>query len=781
MPQLLIELFSEEIPARMQAGAARDLERMASERLKAAGLTYDALTTFAGPRRLTLVVEGLPVATPDREEEVKGPRANAPEQALEGFLRKTGLTKDQLVERDGVFFAVLSSKGQPTAALIPDMVDQIVRGFPWPKSMRWGSGTLRWVRPLKRIVALFDGHVVPFEIDGIASGDLTEGHRFLGCGRPFAVKDFADYRAKLESDFVMLDAVDRRLKILEAAQAVCAARGLALVDDDGLLDEVAGLAEWPTPILGDMDPAFLSLPPEVVRLSMKVHQKYFAVRDPQTHGLAPHFVVVANVEATDGGKALAAGNSRVLSARLDDARFFWDEDLKSGFEVWAKKLEGVTFHAKLGTLAERVERIAALAREIAPLVGADPDQAERAARLAKADLASAMVGEFPELQGVMGGYYVRALSSPLPLEGEGAGGWGGRTPHPASSPETPAESSSPAARQPAATPSQPSPLEGEGSRDAVADAVRDHYKPQGPADSVPTAPLTVAVALADKLDTLVGFWTINEKPTGSKDPFALRRAALGVIRLILTNRLRFSIDRLFDVQVLRHQISSQPDQSALLVEVLDAAVAGGMFGNEVRRLVASAEANAPTWLSQVRDHDPSLSDDLRGFLHDRLKVDLRDQDIRHDVIDACLAMEGSCDLTLLVSRVEALRDFLATDDGANLLAGYKRASNILKAEEKKGTVPTGMVQTGLPGQPEAETALAFAAAAAATAVDAALETEDFAAAMTALARLRAPVDAFFDQVMVNSDVAAERENRLKLLGQVRAVMGRVADFGMVGG
>ncbi|MFY7718946.1 MAG: glycine--tRNA ligase subunit beta, partial [Brevundimonas sp.] len=520
MAQLLIELFSEEIPARMQGGAARDLERMAAERLKAAGLTYEALTTFAGPRRLTLVVEGLPKATPDREEEVKGPRANAPEQALEGFLRKTGLTKDQLVERDGVFFAVLSSRGQPTAALIPEMVDQIVRGFPWPKSMRWGSGTLRWVRPLKRIVALFDGHVVPFGIDGIQSGDLTEGHRFLGCGRPFAVKDFADYRAKLESDFVLLDAADRRLKILEAAQKVCADRGLALVDDDGLLEEVAGLAEWPTPILGDMDPAFLSLPPEVVRLSMKVHQKYFAVRDPAKHGLAPHFVVVANVEATDGGKALAAGNSRVLSARLDDARFFWDEDLKTGFDVWSKKLEGVTFHAKLGTLAERVERIAALAREIAPLVGADPDQAEAAARLAKADLASAMVGEFPELQGVMGGYYVRALSSPLPLDGEGVGGWGGAASRQdraqeASSSDRPSPSA-PADRPPASTPSQPSPVEGEGYVEVVADAVRDHYKPQGPADSVPTAPLTVAVALADKLDTLVGFFAIDEKPTGSK-------------------------------------------------------------------------------------------------------------------------------------------------------------------------------------------------------------------------------------------------------------------------
>ena len=687
MAQLLIELFSEEIPARMQGGAARDLERMAAERLKAAGLTYDSLTTFAGPRRLTLVVEGLPAATPDRDEEVKGPRANAPEQALEGFLRKTGLTRDQLVERDGVFFAVLSSKGQPTAALIPDMVDQIVRGFPWPKSMRWGSGSLRWVRPLKRIVALFDGHVVPFEIDGIASGDLTEGHRFLGCGRAFAVKDFADYRAKLESDFVLLDAADRRLKILEAAQKVCADRGLALVDDDGLLEEVAGLAEWPTPILGDMDPAFLSLPPEVVRLSMKVHQKYFAVRDPAKHGLAPHFVVVANVEATDGGKALAAGNSRVLSARLDDARFFWDEDLKTGFEVWSKKLEGVTFHAKLGTLAERVERIAALAREIAPLVGADPDQAEAAAKLAKADLASGMVGEFPELQGVMGGYYARAFGHP----------------------------------------------------DAVADAVRDHYKPQGPADSVPTAPLTVAVALADKLDTLVGFFAIDEKPTGSKDPFALRRAALGVIRLVLDNQARIGL-------------SNQ-------------AVAPALAGlSDVARAVDKL----------------SIETEVVAFFADRLKVLLRDQGKRHDLVDAVFAL-GDDDLVRIVRRVEALDGFLATDDGANLLAGYKRASNILKAEEKKGAVPTGEVRTGLPGQPEQETALALAATAAATAVDAALETEDFAAAMTALSRLRAPVDAFFDKVMVNSDVAEERDNRLKLLGQVRTVMGRVADFGMVAG
>src|SRR3990167_10521222 len=363
MPQLLLEIFSEEIPARMQQGAARDLERMVSDRLKAAGLTWDALTTYAGPRRLTLVIDGLPAATPDREEEVKGPRASAPEQALDGFLRKTGLTRDQLTERDGVLFAVLSSKGRATTDLVAETVDQVIRSFPWPKSMRWGSGTLRWVRPIKRILCLFDGKVVPFEIDGIPSDAITEGHRFMGSGQLLKVSDFVDYRTQLEQNFVLLDVADRKLRILDQAKAACAAKGLVLVDDDGLLDEVAGLAEWPTPILGDMDPQFLALPPEVVRLSMKVHQKYFAVRDPAKEGLAPNFLVVANVEATDGGKALAAGNSRVLSARLNDARFFWDEDQKVGFDAWNAKLSGVTFHAKLGTLAERVDRIAALARE----------------------------------------------------------------------------------------------------------------------------------------------------------------------------------------------------------------------------------------------------------------------------------------------------------------------------------------------------------------------------------------------------------------------------------
>lgn len=720
MSQLLLEIFSEEIPARMQPGAARDLERMASDRLKAAGLTWDALTTYAGPRRLTLVIDGMPAATPDRNEELKGPKTSAPAQALEGFLRKTGLTQDQLVERDGVWFAEISSKGRATTEVVAESVDDIIRHFPWPKSMRWGTGTLRWVRPIKRILALFDGAVIPFEVDGIQSSDVTEGHRFMGAGQPFAVKDFADYRTKLERNFVLLDAADRKLRILEGAKAVCAAKGLALVDDDGLLDEVSGLAEWPTPILGDMDPQFLALPPEVVQLSMKVHQKYFAVREPGKDGLAPHFVVVANVEATDGGAALAAGNAKVLSARLSDAEFFWTEDQKVGFDAWNAKLKDVTFHAKLGTLAERVDRIAALAREIAPLVGADPAQAEQAARLSKADLASGMVGEFPELQGIMGGYYARLAGQP----------------------------------------------------DAVADAIRDHYKPQGPGDTVPTAPVTVAVAMAEKLDTLVGFFAIDEKPTGSKDPYALRRAALGVIRLVLENGVRMSLARAAD-QHLRW-IDEQSLNRRLNEEIQAKLELKDKFGgtDKVGAVASGGGIRIGAW--RLSTHD------LLAFFADRLTVLLRDKGQRHDLVAAVFAL-GDDDLVRIVRRVEALAAFLATDDGANLLAGYKRAAQLLKAEEKKGPLPEGAVATGLPNQPAEETALAFAAAAAASAVDAALEAEDFAAAMTALAALRGPVDAFFTAVMVNSDVAEERENRLKLLVQVRGVMNRVADFGQIAG
>ncbi|MFN3514165.1 MAG: glycine--tRNA ligase subunit beta [Phenylobacterium sp.] len=679
MPQLLVELFSEEIPARMQAQAARDFERMARERLAAQGLLPEGLTTFAGPRRLTLVAEGLPAAQGDRHEERKGPRVGAPDAAVEGFLRSTGLTRDQLVEKDGVYFAHIHRAGRPTAEIVAEMVPDIVKSFPWPKSMTWGRGTLRWVRPLRRIVCLFDGEVVPFFVDETESGDVTEGHRFMGDAQPFRVKDFDSYRDGLAKHFVILDAEERKAKIMDAARTLCFARNLELVEDAGLLDEVAGLAEWPTPILGEMDPAFLDLPPEVIRTSMRTHQKYFAVRDAATGKLAPHFVTVANIEAADGGRAIAAGNARVLSARLNDARFFWDEDRKVQLEDRLEKLKGVTFHAKLGTLHERVERIEALAADLALTVGAEPETAAEAARLAKADLVTGMVGEFPELQGLMGGYYAREQGLP----GE------------------------------------------------VADAIRDHYKPQGPSDEVPTAPASAAVALAEKLDTLVGFFAIGEKPTGSRDPFALRRAALGVIRIVLEGKLRLPLR--------------------------------SVFAGHGRRIAASGLEGA----------------DLLDFFADRLKVSLRDQGKRHDLVDAVFAL-GDDDLVRIVARVEALDSFLATEDGRNLLAGYKRAGNILKAEEKKGPLPEGPA-TAMAGAPAEEGALIAALAAAAPQVEKALAAEDFAGAMLALAALRAPVDAFFEAVLVNSENDAERENRLRLLVQVRDLMAQVADFSQVNG
>jgi glycyl-tRNA synthetase beta chain len=666
MPQLLLELFSEEIPARMQANAARDLERMARERLAAEGLLPEALKTFAGPRRLTLVAEGLPAAQADRHEEVKGPRTNAPEQALEGFLRKNGLTKDQLTERDGVWFAHLHKPGRPTAEIVAEMVEAIVRNFPWPKSMTWGRGTLRWVRPLKRILCVFDGEVVPFWIDEVQSGDATEGHRFMGDAQPFKARNFDDYADGLARHFVVLDPEERKERILDAARTLCFARNFELVEDEGLLDEVSGLAEWPTPILGDMDPDFLDLPPEVIRTSMRTHQKYFAVRDPKTGFLVPHFVTVANIEAADGGKAIAAGNAKVLSARLSDARFFWDEDLKVRLEDRLEKLKGVTFHAKLGTMYERVERIAALAGALAIYTDIDLGLAREAARLCKADLVSGMVGEFPELQGVMGGYYA----------------------------------------------------EKEGLEPQVADAIRSHYRPQGPTDDVPAAAVAATVALADKLDTLVSFFAIDEKPTGSRDPFALRRAALGVIRIILQTRTRLPLKTF-------------------------------------------------------------ASDDLLAFFADRLKVLLREQGERHDLVDAVFAL-GDDDLVRIVSKVGALSAFLATEDGKNLLAGYKRAVNILKAEEKKGTLPTGE-PAELKGAPPEEAGLIAAVGHMQIEVGKALEREDFAAAMSELAALRPAVDAFFDKVLVNSDVEAERDNRLRLLAKVRDAMGRVADFSQVTG
>ena len=748
MPQLLLELFSEEIPARMQGNAARDLERMARERLAEAGFANAAIRTFAGPRRLTLAVDDLPTAQADRSEELKGPKDGAPPQAMEGFLRKVGLTQDQLLLRDGVWFATISSKGKPTADVIAAMVEDIVRNFPWPKSMKWGVCTLKWVRPLQRILCLFDGAVVPIDIEGIKSADLTEGHRFMGDQRgAFAVKDFDSYRTGLAQRYVVLEADGRKSRIIEGARTACAIKGLELVEDDGLLEEVAGLAEWPVPILGDMDPSFLDLPPEVIRTSMRTHQKYFAVRDPKAGRLAPHFLVIANIEASDGGKAVAAGNARVLSARLNDARFFWDEDNKAGnFDRWLDKLTGVTFHAKLGTMADRVERIAALAVEIAPLVGADPAVAEKAARLAKADLASGMVGEFPELQGLMGGYYARAAKlDPV-----------------------------------------------------VADAIHDHYRPQGPNDAVPTAPTSVAVALADKLDTLVSFFAIDERPTGSRDPYALRRAALGAIRIILENGVRAPLDRLlsatlaaafeaenpsaiqrFSDHLTAEGYASTDREGSLMADLLRRGIADGWD-----RTMSSGSEETEFFdgqrLMELEKYCGVLFPPLKAFFADRLKVQLRDEGKRHDLVDAVFAL-GDDDLVRVVVRVAALDKFLATDDGANLLAGYKRAANILRAEEKKGPLPAAARALRLPGAPQEEVTLVAALTDATPKVDAALDMEDFAAAMTALAGLRKPVDAFFDEVMVNSSVPEERDNRLRLLIQVRDLMGRVADFSQVSG
>jgi glycyl-tRNA synthetase beta chain len=697
MPQLLLELLSEEIPARMQPGAQRDLERMARERLTAAELPFERLRAFAGPRRLTLVVDGLPAAQGDRVEERKGPRVGAPEMALAGFLRSTGLAQDQLTERDGVYFATIAHAGRPTPAIVAEMVEQIVRTFPWPKSMTWGLGKLRWVRPLQRILCVFDRQVVPIDIEGVESADLSEGHRFMGQGHPFRARDFDEYREALAGHFVTLDAEDRQSRILEQAREVCAARGLALVEDAGLLDEVAGLTEWPVPVLGDMDDDFLSLPPEVIRTSMRVHQRYFAVRQPITGALAPHFVVVANIEAEDGGRLIAAGNARVLSARLSDARFFWQEDLKVRLEDRLEKLKGVTFHAKLGTMFERVERIEALAREIAPLIGAEPDRAGLAGRLAKADLASGMVSEFPELQGVMGGYYARA----------------------------------------------------EGLGDDIADAIAQHYKPVGPADSLPVDPVSASVGLSDKLDTLIGFFAIGATPTGSRDPYALRRAALGVIRIILASQRSIALRRVIAKAYTRDE----------------AAYAWSQHAPKSRQGLAVGQAAE------------AVADDITGFLVERLKVMLREQGARYDLVDAVFAL-GDDDLVRVMRRIEALERFLDTEDGANLLAAHRRAANILAAEAKKGPLPQG-APTDLSGAPLEERALIQALSEAEPKVEAALAAEDFAYAMSALAGLRAPVDAFFDKVLVNSDVVDERANRLKLLSQIQQAMGQVADFSLV--
>lgn len=672
MPQLLLELFSEEIPARMQTGAARDLVRMARDHLARAGLAFETLESFAGPRRLTLRVDGLPERQPDQSEERRGPRVGAPQAAIDGFARSVGVPPEALTETGGYFTATMESKGSGAAELIAALVSEIIRGFPWPKSMTWGDGSLRWVRPLHRILCLFDGRVVPFAIDGFEAADLTEGHRFMGGRRPFRVSSFADYASGLAEQFVVLDVGERKRRIMEGARSLCAGAGLQLVEDEALLEEVAGMAEWPTPLLGRIEPSFLTLPPEVVRTTMRVNQRYFATRRADGEAaLAPAFIAVANIEASDGGALIAAGAARVLAARLADAEFFWNEDRRHRLEDRLEKLAGVTFHARLGSLRQRADRLEALARAIAPLVGADPELAAIAGRLAKADLVTAMVSEFPELQGIMGGYYAAA----------------------------------------------------EGMDARIAAAVRDHYRPQGPSEPAPTAPETIAVALADKIDTILAFFSIGEKPTGSRDPFALRRAALGVIRILRDNGLDLSLAQLFALSD---------------------------YGSE----------------------------GVVEFFIERLKVLLRDEGARHDLVDAVFAL-GDDSPGRIAARVADLAAFLSTSDGANLLAADKRAGNILSAEARKGELPAGVAVR--PASPPAEVGLFDALTTCEPAVISALRSGDYAGALGALASLRAPVDAFFETVLVNSPVAEERANRLKLLGSVRALMSKAADFSQIAG
>jgi glycyl-tRNA synthetase beta chain len=668
MADFLLELRCEEIPARMQAGARADLERLFRAEMDAAGVAPDAITVWSTPRRLALIARDLPEQTEAVSEETKGPPLGAPDQALEGFLRKVGLSKDQLEVRDlkgkDTYFAVVERPGRAVREVLAEAIPAIVRAFPWPKSMRWGAASLsteslRWVRPLSGIVAILGEDLVECEIEGIRSGYATKGHRFHHPGE-ITIGSAADYADKLRACHVLVDHEERQVLIRDKARAAASAAGLKLVEDEGLVIENAGLTEWPVPLLGRFDEAFLDVPPEVIQLTARVNQKYFVCEDSRGK-LANAFVCTANIEAADGGEAIVAGNRKVLAARLSDARFFWEQDQKKKLSEHADGLKRITFHEKLGTVADKVERLAKLAEWLASegiVPDCDPALARQAAQLCKADLVTEMVGEFPELQGLMGGYYARA----------------------------------------------------EGLLDEVADAIRDHYKPVGQGDEVPTAPVTVAVSLADKLDTLRSFFAIEEKPTGSKDPFALRRAALGVIRIITENGLRLS--------------------------------AG--------------------------------THDLLNFFADRLKVQQREAGVRHDLIDAVFALGGEDDLVRLLARVHALQAFIGTEDGANLLAGYKRAANILKREEFE----PGAVNAS----PEpAEKALIDALAAAGPKAEAAVAAEDFAGAMAALATLRGPIDAFFDSVTVNDPDPAKRAARLALLDAFRVAVHNVADFSRIEG
>jgi glycyl-tRNA synthetase beta chain len=742
MPDLLLELFSEEIPARMQARAAEDLRKLVTDRLVAAGLVYEGAKAFVTPRRLTLAVQGIPAKQPDVKEEKKGPRVGAPEAAIAGFLKSAGLKSigEARIEQDGkkgeYYLALIEKPGRRAIDVIGEILPEVVRGFPWPKSMRWGSGRLTWVRPLHSILATFgpeteEPEIVRFAVDGIEAGDVTRGHRFMAPA-PIKVRRLDDYVSKLEAAKVVLDPARRAEIILADAKNLAFAQGFELIEDAALLAEVAGLVEWPVVLMGSFEEAFLKIPPEVVRTTIRANQKCFVLREAKQDRLAPKFILVANIEAADGGKGVIAGNERVIRARLSDAKFFYETDLKTRLEDRLPKLSGIVFHEKLGSQVERIERIERLAREFSTKVAADPVKAERAALLAKTDLVTDMVGEFPELQGVMGRYYALA----------------------------------------------------QGEDDSIASAIADHYKPQGPSDRVPVDPVAIAVALADKFDTLAGFWAIDEKPTGSKDPYALRRAALGVIRIVLENKLRLSLRHAIEFASLpilarRYHLSLGKD------DVEADSIASRLVSEVLHRWadkIASAASFSPS--AHVPDIDAvahDLAPDMLGFFADRLKVHLRERGARHDLVDAVFALENQDDLLMIVRRVEALGKFLETDDGKNLLAGYKRATNIIRIEEKKD----GKSYTGAPHpkdyRQDEERELAEAIARAKQEASAAVKAEDFAKAMAALAMLRPYVDAFFDKVTVNVDDAKLRENRLRLLNEIREATHAVADFSKIEG
>ena len=725
MPELLLELLSEEIPARMQGRAAEDLRRLVTEKLNAAGLTFTDAVSHVTPRRLILVIDGLPEKQPDVTEEKKGPKVGAPEQAIQGFMKANGLAAIDEAEvretgKGSFYFAVRHAAGRPSAEVLPEIVMTAVEGMPWPKSMRWGSNSSRWVRPLWSVIALFDGTPLraaltfgePDKGEVFWFGNRTTGHRFMAPDL-FEVSGFADYEAKLRNAKVMIDREERRRVIAEGAAVLAAEKGLTVGENPGLLDEVTGLVEWPVVLMGSIDEDFMDLPPEVLTTSMRAHQKYFPTEDKDGK-LAPRFIVVANMETEDGGAAIVAGNERVLRARLADARFFWDQDRKRSLASRAPALEQIVFHAKLGTLDEKADRMQALAVEIAKHVpGADIDRVRSAARLAKADLTSGMVGEFPELQGVMGRYY--ALH--------------------------------------------------DGEHPEVARAVAEHYSPLGPNDSCPSEPVSVAVALADKIDTLVGFWAIDEKPSGSKDPYALRRAALGVIRLIVENRLRLPLLGIFAAA------------AGLLEGKLERAFAADI----AKAGMAAAHGRAGETRIELPKSREQMLGELLGFFADRLKVVLKDKGVRHDLVSAVFALGGEDDLVRLLERVRALEAFVEGDDGANLLVAYRRAANIVRIEEKKDKARfDGALDESRFCQDEEQSLFAALNDAAATARPA-LEAEEFGGAMAALAKLRQPVDAFFDKVTVNADDPALRENRLRLLSRIGATLGEVADFSRIEG